>query len=66
MRDTGHSYIPSLATTDGELHGTIRRAADSQIFPGRGGAVRALWLKVSLTSCFMICQTAAKSICTTP
>lgn len=24
--DTGHSYIPSLATTDGELHGTVRKA----------------------------------------
>lgn len=24
--ETGHSYIPSLATTDGELHSTIRKA----------------------------------------
>jgi cytochrome P450 len=24
--ETGHSYIPSLATTDGELHNTIRKA----------------------------------------
>ncbi|MEE4659517.1 MAG: cytochrome P450 [Halieaceae bacterium] len=24
--DTGHSYIPSLATSDGELHNTIRKA----------------------------------------
>ena len=23
--DTGHSYIPSLATTDGELHDNVRR-----------------------------------------
>ncbi|MEM1110787.1 MAG: cytochrome P450 [Pseudomonadota bacterium] len=38
--DTGHSYIPSLATTDGETHSTIRR----EIIPEFSkGTVERLW-----------------------
>ena len=32
--ETGHSYIPSLATTDGELHDTIRKAVIPQFTQG--------------------------------
>jgi cytochrome P450 len=32
--DTGHSYIPSLATTDGDLHGTIRKEVIAEFSRG--------------------------------
>jgi cytochrome P450 len=32
--DTGHSYIPSLATTDGDLHGKIRKEVIQQFSRG--------------------------------